>query len=237
MRTRKTALILAAGKGQRMHSEVKKQYMMIFDKPVLYYSVKAFCDSSVDNIVIVTGAEDVDYVREEIVEKYGLSKVSDVIPGGKERYDSTYAGLMACPDSDYVLIHDAARPLVSVKVIEDAILGAMEYGAVAAGVPAKDTIRIVDDEAFSRETPDRRYLWIVQTPQAFSYAELKAAYDCMRKDRSGVKNITDDAMVLETYGGKKTRMIMAEYENIKITTPEDIELAETFLKSRCFLKK
>lgn len=227
-----TALILAAGKGQRMGSDIKKQYMLIMGKPVLSYSLQAFSDSAVDDIVIVTGADDISYVKTEIVEKYGFQKVRAVVAGGAERYDSVYAGLQACEGSTYVLIHDAARPLISGDVIRQAILGVKEYQAIVIGVPSKDTIKIVDEAGYAADTPPRKNLWIVQTPQAFHYEQICAAYDRMKADAHPRKQITDDAMVMEEYGNLPVRLVMGEYDNIKITTPEDIPLAETFLRRR-----
>lgn len=230
MKAKITAIILAAGKSQRMNSNVQKQYMILQGKPVLYYSLKAFSDSAVDDIIIVTGEQERELVRETIVEKYGFHKVKAVVAGGKERYDSTYAGLQACEGSDYVLIHDAARPLINEEVIERVIEGAMEHQAVVAGMPAKDTIKIVDEKEYAVETPPRKNMWIVQTPQAFSYGLIRSAYERMQTEPSQKRRITDDAMVVETYGDTKVKLIFGDYLNIKITTPDDIILAESILK-------
>lgn len=227
-----TALILAAGKGQRMGSDVKKQYMLILEKPVLYYSLQAFSESEVDDIIIVTGAEDIEYVKTEIVKPYHFRKVRAVVAGGAERYDSVYAGLQACKGCRYVLIHDAARPLINVDIIRRAIQGVKEYQAIVVGVPSKDTIKVSDGEGYAAETPPRKNLWIVQTPQAFAYEAICAAYEVMKADLQPEKPVTDDAMVMEEYGNIPVKLIIGEYENIKITTPEDIPLAELFLKRR-----
>ena len=230
MKARITAIVLAAGKSQRMNSDVQKQYMIIRGKPVLYYSLKAFSDSTVDDIVIVTGEGERELVQRTIVDRYGFHKVKAVIAGGKERYDSAYAGLLACEESDYVLIHDAARPMIGLEVIERAIEGAKEYGAVVTGMPSKDTIKIVDDKEYAAETPPRKNLWLVQTPQAFSYRLIRDAYDRMRREEPEKNRITDDAMVMETYGGAKVKLIFGDYLNIKITTVEDVLLAESILE-------
>lgn len=227
-----TALILAAGKGQRMRSDVKKQYMLMMEKPVLYYSLDTFSKSEVDDMVVVTGTEDMDYVETEIVKRYGFEKVRAVVAGGRERYDSVYAGLQSCTESAYVLIHDAARPLVTADVIHRTIQGARDFQAVAAAVPSKDTIKIANEENYAVDTLPRKDLWIVQTPQAFEYRQILAAYEKMKGDSHPRKQITDDAMVMEEYGNTRVKLIMGEYENIKITTPEDIPLAEMFLKRR-----
>lgn len=230
MKAKVTAIILAAGKSQRMNSDVQKQYMIIEGKPVLYYSLKAFSDSAVDDIIVVTGQNEREQVRKDIVEKYGFDKVRAIVAGGRERYDSTYAGLMACEDSDYVLIHDAARPMISGEVIERAIEGAMKYQAIVVGMPAKDTIKIVDEKEYAAETPPRRNMWIVQTPQAFSRELICRAYEKMFADNSPHRRITDDAMVVESYGDTKVKLVFGDYLNIKITTIDDIILAESILK-------
>ena len=230
MKARITAIVLAAGKSQRMNSDVQKQYMIIRGKPVLYYSLKAFSDSAVDDIIIVTGKGERELVQKTIVDRYGFHKVKAVIAGGKERYDSAYAGLLACEESDYVLIHDAARPMIGTEVIERAIEGAREYGAVVTGMPSKDTIKIVDEKEYAAETPPRKNLWLVQTPQAFSYSLIREAYDRMRREESEKNRITDDAMVVENYGGARVKLIFGDYLNIKITTVEDILLAEYILE-------
>ncbi len=240
MKEKITAIILAAGKSQRMNSDVQKQYMIICGKPVLYYSLQAFSDSPVDDIVVVTGKDEIDLVRKNIVDRYGFTKVSAIVAGGRERYDSTWAGLQACPASDYVLIHDAARPVIQEDVIERAIEGVLEYKAVVVGMPAKDTIRLADEKEYAVDTPPRRKLWTVQTPQAFSYDLIYKAYENMwqtqggeqseRGSRISAKPITDDAMVVETYGDTQVKLVLGDYMNIKITTIEDVCIVENFLK-------
>jgi 2-C-methyl-D-erythritol 4-phosphate cytidylyltransferase len=227
-----SAVILAAGQGKRMGSQVKKQYMTILDKPVLYYSIHAFQESSVDEIIVVTEEQDIDYVKTEIVDRYQLDKVTAVVAGGKERFDSAYAGIKACQETDYVLIHDGARPLITPVLIETVIKDVRHYRSVAVGVPSKDTIKIVDEELYATKTPPRKNLWAVQTPQAFSYALISQAYRIMYADERSKEQITDDAMVVETYMEAPVKMILGDYENIKITTPEDIIIAELLLKRR-----
>ncbi|MCI8401046.1 MAG: 2-C-methyl-D-erythritol 4-phosphate cytidylyltransferase [Lachnospiraceae bacterium] len=225
-----TAIILAAGKSRRMNSKVQKQYMLIREKPVLYYSLKAFSESRTDDIVVVTGEDERAWVKKEIVEKYGFDKVRAVVAGGKERHDSTYAGLMACAGSSYVLIHDAARPMIRREVIGRVIEEVVHYQAAAVGVPARDTIKITDSEGYVAETPPREKLWIVQTPQAFSYERICRAYERMFAGEAGQRQITDDAMVMEICGDTKVKMVSGDSLNIKITTEEDIVLAESILK-------
>ena len=228
------AIVLSAGRGTRMQSDIPKQYMPLIDKPVLYYSLKAFQDSSVSSIILVTGKEDVEFCQKEIVEKYNITKVSAIVTGGKERYHSVYEGLKQLKDHDYVLIHDGARPCVNVDIIERSIQSAIEEEACVVGMPVKDTIKISNENGYAVETPDRSTLWMIQTPQSFSYSLIYGAYTelmgQMQKGSQDVPSITDDAMVVEYIYGKKVKLILGSYTNIKITTPEDIRVAEEFLK-------
>lgn len=233
-----TAIILSAGSGSRMKSDIPKQYMDIDGYPVIYYSLKAFEESDVRSIVLVTGNDDVDYCRKEIVQKYNFKKVKAIVPGGNERYDSVYEGLKAAAGADYVMIHDGARPMITQDIIKRTISMTKEYRACVVGMPVKDTIRIIDENAFSKETPDRKTLWMMQTPQSFSYELLYRSYQTLYKDinsANDVPQITDDAMVVEYGSGVKARIIEGSYENIKITTPEDISIAKTFLKKIKFV--
>lgn len=223
-----TAIVLAAGSGKRMNSQVRKQYLLINEKPVLYYSLKAFEDSNVDKIVLVVGADDVEYCKNEIVEQFGFSKVCAIVEGGKERYHSVYEGLKAAGDTDYVLIHDGARPFLTQDIIERTITSVVQYQACVVGMPVKDTIKIVDDETFAKATPDRANVWQVQTPQAFSYKLVYDAYTRMLANEES--SITDDAMVVERMTDYKVKLIEGSYRNIKITTPEDLLIAEAYLK-------
>ena len=222
-----TAIVLAAGKGSRMKSDVPKQYMLINDKEVIYYSLKAFQDSDVDDIILVTREEDIEYCRKDIVEKYHINKVKEIIAGGTERYWSVKNGLDAAVGTDYVLIHDGARPCLDNDMITRLMEDVLVSGACSLGVPAKDTIKVVDDEDYGIDTPDRQYLWQVQTPQAFIYEDLIHAYQEMEKENN--INVTDDTMIIERYLGRKSKMVFGSYSNIKITTPEDIFIAKIFL--------
>ncbi len=225
---RVTAIVLAAGKGSRMHSDIPKQFMMLESYPVLYYSLRAFQDSPVDEIVLVTGEDSVDYCRKDIVDRYNLTKVSKIVTGGAERYDSVHNGLIAADGAKYVLIHDGARPCITQKIIEDSIDAVKVYSACTVGVPVKDTIKIVDGDQMGVETPDRSRLWQVQTPQSFDRDLLLACYDGLAHDKCQV--ITDDTMIVERYSSVRTKVIMGAYENLKITTPEDLKIASNFLK-------
>ena len=233
-----TAIILSAGSGSRMKRDIPKQYMDIDGYPVIYYSLKAFEESDVRSIVLVTGVDDVDYCRKEIVQKYNFKKVKAIVPGGNERYDSVYEGLKAAAGADYVMIHDGARPMITQDIIKRTISMTKEYRACVVGMPVKDTFRIIDENAFSKETPDRKTLWMMQTPQSFSYELLYRSYQTLYKDinsANDVPQITDDAMVVEYGSGVKARIIEGSYENIKITTPEDISIAKAFLKKIKFV--
>lgn len=223
-----TAVVLAAGAGKRMNTKVHKQYLEVAGKPLLYYTLKAFEESRVDDIVLVTGAGEELYCRREIVEKYGFHKIKAVTAGGKERYHSVYQGLLAAEGTDYVLIHDGARPLVEQAVIERCMESVEKYQACAVGMPVKDTIKIVDGELFAKGTPDRSNLWQVQTPQTFSYALIREAYCKMLQQEDAV--ITDDAMVVERMTSVPVKLIEGSYRNIKITTPEDLLLMEAYLR-------
>ena len=223
-----TAIVLAAGSGKRMNSKVHKQYLIIQDRPVLYYSLKEFQDSAVDEIVLVVGKGEEEFCRKEIVDKYGISKVKAIVEGGKERYHSVFEGLKQTSDADYVLIHDGARPFVNQDIIRRCMQEVQKYQACVVGMPVKDTIKIADEEGYAKQTPDRKNVWMIQTPQTFSYALIYEAYEEMLKTEDTA--ITDDAMVLERIKGKKSKLIEGSYRNIKITTPEDLLIANVYLQ-------
>ncbi|MBE5831749.1 MAG: 2-C-methyl-D-erythritol 4-phosphate cytidylyltransferase [Butyrivibrio sp.] len=229
------AVVLAAGSGSRMNSDVKKQYMEIGGKPLIYYSLKTFEESMIDDIVLVVSKGDIDYVRTEIVQKYGFDKVTAIVEGGLYRYHSVRLGLeAAAPDCDYAFIHDGARPFVTKDIILRALHAVKEYGACVVGMPVKDTIKIADEKGFAATTPDRNLTWMVQTPQVFSYKMILELYQRLDREEGELMakgiNITDDAMVVEYFSDKKIKLVEGAYTNIKITTPEDIPAAEAILK-------
>ena len=233
MEARTAAIVLAAGRGSRMKSKIQKQYLLLKGKPVLYYSLKAFEESFIDEIILVTGEEEIEYCRKEIVEKYGFTKVSHIVTGGKERYHSVFCGLQALTDCDYVFIHDGARPFVTEQMLERAYETVQKEHACVVGMPVKDTIKLADENGFAKETPRRDLLWMIQTPQVFSYALVKSAYaSFLEREQEllaqGIK-MTDDAMVVETFTDTGIRLVEGSYENIKITTPEDLRIAEALL--------
>ncbi len=232
-----TAIVLAAGAGKRMQSTVAKQYMLLKDKPILWYALQAFEKSPIiQKIVLVVGEGEITYCKQDIVEKYGFSKVVAVVQGGTERYLSVWEGLKCLEpaEGDFVFIHDGARPFVNEEIIQGAYEAVKEYGACVVGMPVKDTIKVTDENGFVIQTPDRSTLWAVQTPQVFEEKLIFDAYaqliETLPEWQEKGLNITDDAMVLETIMKKKVKLVKGSYENIKITTPEDIFVAENFLK-------
>lgn len=226
------AVVLAGGQGKRMHSDVQKQYLLLNGRPLITYALEAFEHSEADHVVLVVGAGEEEYARRELTEAYGFGKVTAVVPGGRERYHSVYEGLKILTDCDYVLIHDGARPMVTAEIISRAIEGAVRYGACVIGMPVKDTIKISDDTGFAADTPDRAHLWQIQTPQAFSYPLVRSAYDVVMSDEMRQAGITDDAMVVESCTDSRVKLIEGSYENLKVTTPEDLVLAEALLAAR-----
>ena len=234
--SRYAAIVLSAGRGKRMNSTVPKQYLLLNGKPVLYYSLAAFENSMVDEIILVTGAEDISYCQKEIVEKYQIKKVKAIVAGGKERYHSVFCGLQELEKQksrvDYVMIHDGARPFIDNSILERCAKSVEEYGACVAGMPVKDTIKIADEELFARQTPRRSDVWMVQTPQVFERSLIYNAYETIisREQQGEQIAVTDDAMVVETVTSSKIKMVEGSYENIKITTPEDLQVAEVFCR-------
>ena len=227
-----TAIVLAAGSGSRMKSKTKKQFMEIKGKPVIWYSLFEFEKSRVDEIILVTGKEDIDYCKKEIVEKYNLKKIKNVVAGGSERYESVYNGLKEVT-GNIVLIHDAARPLINNEIIERSIEGTIKSDACVVGVPVKDTIKRANKEGYIIDTPNRSELWITQTPQSFKTDLVKMAYKKMKEELekgNTTLNITDDAMVVEEFTTNQVRFVQGDYKNIKVTTPEDIDIAELFIE-------
>lgn len=222
-----TAIVLAGGSGKRMGTKVHKQYLLLGEKPVLYYSLQAFEDSDlIDEIILVTGSGEEDYCRKEIVEKYSLLKVKKIIPGGAQRYDSVWNGLQQTAGDGFVFIHDGARPFVDQEMIRRGYECVCAARACVAGMPAKDTIKIADADGFVADTPDRSRVWIVQTPQVFEGGLVKEAYRRLMEQEHST--VTDDAMAVEWTMQVPVRFFKGSYKNIKITTPEDLETAEVF---------
>ena len=217
-----SAIILAAGKGQRMGTELPKQFLSMGDDMLLTKTIRVFEESSViQDIVLVTSEDWIGFCKTEIVDREGFRKVRKIVAGGKERYDSVYQGLLACPNADYVFIHDGARPFVTEEILVHTQEAVEKYEACAVGVPSKDTVKIVDEDGFVESTPPRENVWNIQTPQAFSYPLIRAAHEVVRDNN--MTGITDDAMIIERSRLAKVKLVMGSYYNIKITTPEDMK--------------
>lgn len=247
-------IVLAAGQGKRMKSSISKQYLLMDGKPILAYALKAFEESFIDEVVLVVEAGREDYCRRELVEKYQFHKVTQIIPGGKERCHSVFCGLQCIEDADYVYIHDGARPFLSQEILERGREAVVRHEACVVGMPVKDTIKIADASGFVESTPERSYVWQVQTPQIFSYPLIKKAYEkllgqpnikevllTLPEERpffgaseiprfEKFDQVTDDAMVAERMLGQKVYLVEGSYENIKITTQEDLAYGEVFCK-------
>lgn len=234
--TQKTvAIVLAAGQGKRMQSAVPKQYLLIKERPILYYTLQAFEQSFVDEIVLVVGDGEQDYCQKEFVEKYAFTKIRKIVCGGKERYHSVYAGLEAISEEQftYVFIHDGARPFITEEILTRAYHIVQDKNACVVGMPVKDTVKIVDENAVVMETPDRSRVWQVQTPQVFTFSLIYDAYKQLMKEEQNLLekdvNITDDAMVVEYFTDTQVVLVEGSYTNIKITTPEDLKIGTLFV--------
>lgn len=222
------AIVLAAGSGSRMKQEIPKQFLLLKGIPLFLHSVRRFAEIA-DEVVLVTGEASVEYCR-DILYKDGLDQKVKVAAGGKERYHSSMAGLRFAKDWDYVMIHDAARACVSPEVIRASLETAKKWGSGVAAVPAKDTIKRVGDDGFVEETLERSLLRVIQTPQTFRTDWILQAYRTMEEKRD-FQGVTDDAMVLERFGGRRVYLSEGSYANIKITTPEDMIFAEAILSA------
>lgn len=211
-----------------MKAEVSKQFLMLQNKPVIAHTLTAFEEcSEIDEIIVVVASDELEYFKTNILDKYNFSKVKSIIEGGLERQQSSNNGIKAVSqDCEIVLIHDGARPFVSQQIIIDCINEAKECGAVSAGMPSKDTIKVVDQNNIVTSTPTRDRVWQTQTPQAFRQGLIKEAHEIA--EQKGI-NATDDAMLVEMLG-YPVKMVMGSYENIKMTTPEDLFLGEQLIK-------
>ena len=234
-----TAIVLSAGQGKRMGTSVQKQYIELQGKPIIYYTLAVFQKSEIiDDIILVVGKEQLKYVQEEIVRKYHFTKVKTVVEGGHERYASVWQGLKAREydkyyeniQDGYVFIHDGARPFVDEEMLERAYDTVRKYKACVAGVPSKDTIKLINEEQFAVTTPEREYVWAVQTPQVFEKTLIFEAYARLMEEEC--VHVTDDAMVVEQMMHLPVKLFEGSYENIKITTPEDLDIARIFLSKK-----
>lgn len=220
-----SAVVVAAGKGTRFGADVPKQFADLCGKPVLYYPVKALCDCpQIDEVILVTSEEWIDFCTEEIVRKYGLDKVQAVVVGGKERVDSVFAGLMVVDISaDYVLVQDGARPLLTQEILARGLQTVQKYGTAVAAIPTTDTIKIADENGVVLSTPDRRNTWRIQTPQIFDYQLLLNAYFSLQEDEKD--GLTDDAMLVERKTDHPVHLFFGSEDNLKITGADDLRTA------------
>lgn len=225
-----SVIIVAAGKGKRMKKDYNKQYILLDDKPIVAHTIEVFESINlIDEIILVVGKGEVDLVKEKIIDKYNFKKLVKIVEGGSERQDSVYNGLKVVnKDCNIVLVHDGARPFVSRNIIEESINVAKDFGASIVAVKVKDTIKVVDKNMEVDNTPNRDTLWAVQTPQTFKYKLLLKAYENLQNNNI---QVTDDAMLIEKLG-HRVKIIQGSYENIKITTPEDLILGQGILEKR-----
>lgn len=222
-----TAVIVAAGKGKRMGTEISKQFLPLCGKEILAHTVEKFEKAEkIRDIILVTGEDSLQDVQ-DMTQEYGWKKIRSIVAGGKERQDSVWNGLQEVSvDAEIVLIHDGVRPFVTEDILNLSMETAMEMGGCVAGVPAKDTIKVCNSENIAVDTPDRSTLWQIQTPQTFRRELIMKAYEQAKED--GFVG-TDDASLAE-YSGYLVKVIMGSYRNIKITTKEDLLIGEAFLK-------
>lgn len=218
------AVILGAGSGTRMKSEKNKMLLDICGKTVIERSVENFLNlSDVDEIIVTVREQDVDEFSKLLTDE----RISFVI-GGSTRQQSVKNAIETIDDAELVIIHDGARPLVLEEDIDNTIKAAYEFGSAALAVPVKDTVKVVDKNGFVISTPDRSTLFAVQTPQIFKFNLYKSA---LEKATADGREFTDDCQLLE-YAKQKVKLVVGSYENIKITTPEDIAVAEGILSKR-----
>lgn len=222
-----SAVIVSAGNSSRM-GKINKQFIEIGNMSVIARSISVFQKCPlIDEIVVVTRTSDIPAIKDEI-EKFSFTKVAAIVEGGETRQISVYNGVTATSSqSDFIAIHDGARPLVTEKIIADTLSAAVDFGAATTGVKVKDTIKLVNANNDIISTPDRSIMRAVQTPQIF----LKDLYLKAIKSVPNSKDFTDDCMLIEAYG-KTVKFVYGDYKNIKITTPEDVALADSYLAER-----
>ena len=227
---RNYAIILAAGKGTRMNQEINKMYLPLKGKPIIAHTLEAFYSSAlIRGIVLVVSPGEEDIIKDQVLNIYPPRKAVKIVEGGAERQHSVYNGLKSLPeDTEIVAIHDGARPLITTEVIQRSFEVARQWGGAVAGMPVKDTIKKVDSHGKVKETPDRSSLWLVQTPQTFRYPLIMEAHNKAKEDNFLA---TDDSTLVERLD-KDVYMIEGGYDNLKVTTPEDIAIAEEILTTR-----
>lgn len=217
------SIIVCSGVGKRMESNIPKQFIKVNNKPIVCYTIDKFENcNEIDEIIIVTNKEYIDYFKNDIVHKYSYKKIVKIVEGGKERLNSVYNGINSIEDKNgIVLIHDGVRPFIEEKDIINIIENTKIYNACILGVKVKDTVKMCKD-GFIQNTPNRDNIFLAQTPQSFKYELLKQAYDYIINNNIFV---TDDASVIESFGGK-VKIVEGSYNNIKITTKEDLKFFE-----------
>lgn len=223
-----SVIIVAAGSGKRMNLGINKQFIKLKDKEIIAYTIEAFLNNkNIDEIIVCIKKEEEDFFKKNIINKYNFKNIK-IAYGGKERQDSINNGLKKLnKDCSVVLVHDGARPFVSNEIIDESINAVKARKAVVVGVPVKDTIKFVEDGVV-KETPKRSMLWSAQTPQSFEYDLITKAYEeAYKNDYYG----TDDSMLVEKIG-QEVHMIMGSYDNIKITSIEDLEIAKEILNKK-----
>jgi len=233
-----SVIIAAAGKGTRMNSDINKQYINICGVPVLARSIGVFQECKLINeIIVVVNKDDIIFCKKNIIDTYEFTKVTQIVAGGDSRQKSVLNGLNAVnKDTEIVLIHDGARPFVKQEIIIDSITSAMNFGAACVAVPVKDTIKRSvgkDGQDFITETIPRETLWLVQTPQAFRYSLIREAH--IKAYEEGFEG-TDDSILVERLG-VPVKIVMGRYDNIKITTWEDLIIGEAILSNELFTDK
>ena len=222
-----TALVVAGGSGTRMNSSINKPYLMLSGKHIISYCLETFeASTSIESIILVVNKNDYEYVKDRITKKERYQKIACVVTGGSTRQDSVYAGLMECLDTDIILIHDAVRPFINEELIKSAVADAVDFGAGVVAVPVTNTIKQADEYSFVKITHNRQELWEVQTPQTFKAGLIIEAY---RLAKEKGLTFTDDASVIEHFG-QKVRITPGNENNIKITSPKDLLLAELILR-------
>lgn len=221
------AVIPAAGAGVRMGSGKAKQFLDLAGRPLLAVTLEKFEECPmVEKVILVVPPHQLDSCRQEIVDRYHLSKIEKVVPGGERRQDSVRKGIEASKGQyRLVLIHDGVRPLIQPSLIEKVLKEASRSRAVTAALPAKETVKEVQGDGLVVKTHDRRRIWLVQTPQAFRYEDIMAAHQ--RALLEGWEEVTDDALLVERMG-ITVKVVEGTEENIKVTTPHDLELARFF---------
>lgn len=220
-------IIVAAGTGSRMKKDINKQFIKLDNKEIIAYTIdKFYINDEIGDIVVVIKKDEEDYFKKNILEKYKFKNIK-IAYGGEERQDSVYNGIQKLDKNcEVVLVHDGARPFVTEEIINNSIQEAKKHNAVVVGVKVKDTIKVVGEEGNIVDTPNRKYLWSVQTPQVFKYDIITKAYEnAYNENYYG----TDDAMLVEKIG-YDVKMIEGSYDNIKITTQEDLNFGEQILR-------